>query len=287
MTPPNEPDERMSIPERIRIRKAGVRHAARVAALQSQFFPWTVPTGLGVTHAQAIARMVEISHANKLVNVVAEFEGKVVGYAAAEPFQRSIGGRYGYPYGEVGIITQVAVTDEWRRQGVGAALLEAATAGLSNYGFSLVQVHITKSLVRWYRKLGWDALPAGWGLAWIETHREGSSDGLPKGAPADLVKSHTPGYNQDPLNEHGYDTLAFRITDAQSGILVATIYPPGSNEEESRMNMAKALLKAVDAKPGVFEAMPEGSRLLLLLESLSDREQAKFIASRQDQTKHD
>jgi predicted N-acetyltransferase YhbS len=273
----------MSVPEEIRIRKAGVRHANGIASMQAAFFPWSVPTALGITHAQTVERMVEISHANKLVNVVAERNGKVVGYAAAEPYQRSIGGQFGYPHGEVGIITQVAVADEWRGQGIGAALIAEAITGLRGYGFSLVQAHITKSLVRWYRNLGWSTLPAGWGFAWIETHREGSSDGLPKGAPAALVGSHTPGYSQNPLNEYGYDILAFHDTGAKSGILVVTTYPPGKDEEESRMNVAKALIDAVDKKPGVSKVMPEGSQLLLYLESLSDREQAKYVENRRKQ----
>jgi GNAT superfamily N-acetyltransferase len=264
-----------------RIQAAGVKHGAGYAELQRTYFRWTLPDNLVPTrHAAIVSHLFGLAHAQKGVHMVAEHDGQVVGYASGQPYARSIDDPdAGYPYGEMGTLTQLAVMPAWRGKGIGAALVERVTARLARYGFSMVSAHITQELAPWYEARDWTSLRPGWGLAWIETHRQGSSDSLPEGAPNDLMTSHTPGYSLDPVGREGYDTLALRHlpnTTGPAGVLTVTSYPQTDTEESQRLSVGKALLRAVEADPRLFEVMPRESLMLMAMDGLSNAQRREF-----------
>jgi GNAT superfamily N-acetyltransferase len=262
------------------IEEANAGHSTGWAALQRGFFAWTLPPDLGADRHPAIAELLfKTADDMKTVNRVATADGRVVGFAAGQPFAREadgVGG--GFLNGEMAIVAQVAVNPAWRRKGIGSALMHETNVGLANQGFSVASAHITEALVPWYEELGWSVLPAGHGVAWIETHREGSADVLPPGAPAELKAVHTAGFSMDPAGVADYNILAIKqLGDSGKpvGLLTITSYPPATGDEEKRIIVAKSLIAAIQ-RDNIMSQIPQQSAMLLALDALTDQEQLNW-----------
>jgi ribosomal protein S18 acetylase RimI-like enzyme len=72
---------------------------------------------------------------------VAEAQGRVVGYILGEVHIR----KPIYPPGTYGFISDISVTAEWRKQGVGRALVEALMGWLKRSGVTAVELFVAEA----------------------------------------------------------------------------------------------------------------------------------------------
>ena len=103
----------------------------------------------------------------KSPTVVARSGDVLAGFARCKPNENFSGPR---TEGQVAVLAQLAVRDEFQGQGIGTLLLTRAIKTLRMLGFSRVLAQFTPDLAGWYRDRGWTVLPLNHGLIWLEPH---------------------------------------------------------------------------------------------------------------------
>jgi GNAT superfamily N-acetyltransferase len=102
----------------------------------------------------------------KAPTVVARtLDGEFVGFARARPNEVETSPR---PEGQVAELTHLFVVGAHRGEGVGTALLERALKTLRLLGFARVVAAANEPTAAWLAQRGWEVLPAGRALAWVE-----------------------------------------------------------------------------------------------------------------------
>jgi ribosomal protein S18 acetylase RimI-like enzyme len=88
------------------------------------------------------------------VLLVAVAEAQVVGYLLGELHRR----RPIYPVGAYGFISDLCVTERWRRRGIGSALVERALAWFQEKGVTAVELLVADrnpAALDFWRRMGW------------------------------------------------------------------------------------------------------------------------------------
>lgn len=250
--------------------------------LKKATFPWSVGVDDLATTRELFGKIAAVPGRSRAVFLIAEREGRFLGYASTQPFAPFIDGADVIsPDTPIGVLTQVAVVPSERGEGIGSTMLEGLTAPLIEARVSIVIAHIKPELSAWYERAGWTVLPENTGFAWIEEPSVLNSRLLPPGAPADVVASHTPLLFQKPMQEHGYSTIAFRLTGAPMRVIAASFFPVSSDTAEDGRRAARSLIDALEADPGGRAKVPHASAILLGASALSEDEARAFAKSLQ------
>lgn len=247
--------------------------AVLYSRLKKTTFPWSTDPNETEIARDLFGKMAAQPGRSRAAFLIAERAGRFLGYSSAQPFAPFIDGNDVIsPDTPIGVLTQAAVVPNERGAGIGTALVERLIAPLADAGFSIVMAQIKPELGRWYERMGWTVLPDNCGFAWIEEPSILNLRLLPPGAPADFVASHTPLLFQKPMQEHGYTTIAFKLTGAPMRAIAASYFPVSSNTAEDGRRAAQSLIEALEADPQARAKVPKASAILLGASALSEEE---------------
>jgi GNAT superfamily N-acetyltransferase len=260
----------------LEIRDARASDAELFVRLQRSLFPWATED---VEIARAFFTAIEDGTAQDLATfLIAVHGGQFAGYALAQPFSAFVQGRdVLMPGSAVAVVPQLAVVPSLRGRGIGAALLDALQLRLAASSFSVTIAHTRPDLTSWFESKGWTILPENYGFAWIEPPSGKNAELLPPDAPDDVVRIHTPLLHQSPMNAHGYSSIAFRITPSPMRVIAAAYYKATADPVENARLASVALCESLESDPSAFAAVPEPSRVMLYLESLTLGERVEAL----------
>ncbi|GAB3604877.1 hypothetical protein GCM10027413_02860 [Conyzicola nivalis] len=97
--------------------------------------------------------------------VARTIDGAFVGFARARPNEVETSPR---PEGQVAEFTHLFVVGDQRGNGAGTALVERTLKTLRLLGFARVVAAANEPTAAWLAQRGWEVLPAGRALAWVE-----------------------------------------------------------------------------------------------------------------------
>ncbi|MEV7762038.1 GNAT family N-acetyltransferase [Curtobacterium flaccumfaciens] len=143
--------------------------AAELLQLERTYFPAVA----GQTHAGYLFADPELSKLTltehlaapvRSFTIVAEDDGKVVGFAMAAPW--SFPGTGELDPSDM-VLQYVAVDSEHRRQGIASALIAEITARATSARQNALVAHIPEASADFYRSIGWEVLSPQRGFAWV------------------------------------------------------------------------------------------------------------------------
>ena len=268
------------------IRRPEERDASVVVRIWRDNFPWALPRQ-PVNAARELFRAMEGSpDSGRAPFFVAERDGKVVGYACAQPYAPFVDGQdLLSPDTPVAVVPQVAVVPEFQGLGIATALLDHVHKALGEADYSIALAHIRPDLRPWYERMGWTVLPEHAGLAWIEPPSLLNRRVLPSEAPEGAVATHTPLMHQPPMRQHGYTTLAFRFPEARMRVIASAFYATTDDAIENGRNAARSLIQALDTDSVALSKIPPHSAIMLQVSALEPDEAAKWLEDRWPQAK--
>ncbi|MDQ0645602.1 GNAT family N-acetyltransferase [Microbacterium murale] len=260
------------------IRRPAEKDSTVVVRIQRAEFPWALPRR-PVDATRTLFRAMEQAQGNaRAPFFVAESDGKVVGYACAQPYAPFVDGDdLMSPDSPVAVIPQVAVIPTARGLGIATSLLDHLHEALGPADFSIALAHIRPELRRWYERMGWTVLPEHFGVAWIEPPSVLNRRILPAEAPDNAVATHTPLMHQPPMQIHGNTTIAFRFPDASMRIIAASFYEATDDAIANGRRAAQSLIKALNDDSGARAKIPSHSAMMLQVSALEPEAAAAWI----------
>ncbi len=106
----------------------------------------------------------EVARPRKVFHLVAERGGKLLGFAAAQPWATPGPGTI-TPANS--LLQFIAVEPNERGNGIGSALLQTVEGLAASSRQDVIVAHVPVTAAAFYRKAGWTVQPAGTGFAWI------------------------------------------------------------------------------------------------------------------------
>lgn len=238
--------------DEIRLRAAGPADAAEISALSLTTFGPELGTTPEIV-AETIANWREMKAP---IVVAREAERRFLGYALSAP---NIVNGFGRVDGQVAVLTHVAVEDDARSRGVGAALVARTVKTLAMLGYSRAVAQIPGELVRWYEHLGWSVGPDRQSKAWVEPHIPQDDQWHPEEfEPGEF----SPILLMDYLPR--YPHLA-EITIGPAAPLVEATFTLATNGEESMQRAGDAIGQELARHPELASQLPSA-----LVELLSE-----------------
>jgi GNAT superfamily N-acetyltransferase len=255
----------------IHVRAAESRDVDLYSRLQRVEFAWTL-TDDAANHRRVTDALVSDPLPGTR-HLVAEVDDRFAGYAVVQPFAPVVDEReIAHAEGLAAVLPQVAVVPSRRRHGVGAALLTAAETAATELGYGVLIAHIPESLRQWYSRHGWTDLPRGVGFAWIEPPSPRNAELLPGDAPPDVARVHTPFFEHAPSGKHCYDALALKMLPRSARFIVFAPYEVQADREARVRSASRSLMGALDANRSAFLRVPDQSKAMLKLSSMTREE---------------
>lgn len=261
------------------IRRATASDALDYLALERRFFPGYAPEATGTARdTLRFALTLKAAPADKqLFFTAADDDGHVVGLATAKPFETT---KYGtsitHHTGPLALLSQVAVREDHRRQGLGARLVDTVLGALSEQGFAVALAHVPTCLTPWYDRQGWTVLPERHGFAWVELPGPRTEQFSPPDWSLADRMADTPRFAVVP-DGRGYDRLVVAdLGIAGSRFLLGVPFPLGTTTAESTFNSERAIVSLTLRVPGAGKPLSRATIQGLFRGGLTDEERKRW-----------
>lgn len=251
----------------IKIRSGQIQDFASISALELEAFPYQDSTYQDAAPSNPGSRpsareLYELAVRNRQESRVMHLlatgpKGRTLGFASGRPHETAVGKISEKFF----ILSQVAVGPEFQQRGIGAALVDRMRTSAKSFGFTHLLASIPDDLVSWYEGRGFDVLPTGTGLAWMEPAGPHDHLALPVDIPFEL-RGTVPaisGERPDPI-EHGYTRLAMTSLGPGTACLTFPVAVGADPYDE--------LFRIVNGDPATSAQLPHGAAVVMaILES--------------------
>lgn len=242
-----------------------LRHINDCGALENYIIRPSEPTDYDAVNSMAVSLLEQepmsreafdtvhcYSASHKKATMVAESQSGILGYGSVQPYQQQMSPD---PFSRTTILAQLAVKEDFRGQGIGAALLEEATSAAAAFGSALLVAGISSSSAPFYKRLGWTVLPPGCGLGFIEAEAAYDKDAFEESHVVRLLSEAATirGFVPSGSKQTEFDRFAYYVLDEKS---VVKVFRADVTPTNPMGYPGAALVDSILADHSVLMAMP-------------------------------